>query len=243
MRWCWSTAPRWGDNSGDTPPWRVGTSRGLPAPLLRGGRPGACPVERRRRGQRLRGEVGDRPPGRAGRRAGVAGGVRRPGRRRARPSGGGAGIGGEDPAPEPPATGAGCARPTLRAAGSDLGCQPHRRVDEARPLWDEVFAHLPEVADGTPMAGEGAQCWLALQVKGMLCFGTPAGRRAFLESWEATDPVSGYPEEQVKGHPFGLILQALGLLHAQAWRKGSGAAEVRRALSARGGSAAAPRRA
>jgi hypothetical protein len=119
----------------------------------------------------------------------------------------------------------GCARQWVYLG--HLACD---RGESGRPLWDEVCSHLPAVAGTTPVAADQGQFLLALQIKGLLCFGTAAARKAFLAAWDTSNPPAQYPEDQRQQHPFGLIYQALGLLRAQVWRESGPPEEATRAL-------------
>jgi hypothetical protein len=88
-----------------------------------------------------------------------------------------------------------------------------------RPLWDQVCGHFPELGGVAPVAGSDRPYLLALQLKGILCFADSFTLLDFLRHWERDRPLLRYGLEERRGHPFGLIEQVLGLLHARAWRE------------------------
>ncbi len=93
------------------------------------------------------------------------------------------------------------------------------RGEAGRPLWTETCQAFPALGQPTPIAQPGMQFALALQIKGLVCFGTGEDQDAFLKAWDEQDPLSAYPAEARRHHPFGLIHQSLGQLQAASWRR------------------------
>ena len=88
-----------------------------------------------------------------------------------------------------------------------------------RGLWQEVCTQLPDLSSPSPVAEEGKQYVLALQIKGRYVFGELADILAFITEWQKSDPTNAYSTESRRLHPFGLIYQGMGLLCQRAWRE------------------------
>jgi hypothetical protein len=93
------------------------------------------------------------------------------------------------------------------------------RGEAGRSLWAEACRAFPALGGTGPITGEQMQFALALQAKGLLCFGTAEAQEAFLTARGEQDPLSAYPSEERAQHPFGLIHQTMGELYAASWRR------------------------
>jgi len=102
--------------------------------------------------------------------------------------------------------------------------------EQGRALWQEVCAELPDLTSLSPIAEEGKQYVLALQIKGQYVFGTLADILAFLTNWQNVDLTSAYSAPSRQLHPFGLIHQGLGILYERAWRETQNIDYANRAL-------------
>jgi hypothetical protein len=99
-----------------------------------------------------------------------------------------------------------------------------------RPLWDEVTRVLPELDFRRPVRRATGQYVLALQLKGLLCYGTKGELERYLAAWSADGPLLEHDLEARAKHPFGLIEQTLGLCRARNWRETGIDAQRRQAL-------------
>jgi len=91
--------------------------------------------------------------------------------------------------------------------------------EQGRSLWQEVCSQLPELISRSPIAEEGKQYLLALQIKGLYIFAPLEDVLSFLSEWQRSDPTSAYSPESLRLHPFGLIYQGMGMLHQRVWRE------------------------
>ena len=98
-----------------------------------------------------------------------------------------------------------------------------------RSLWDEVGNNVPELSSMQPIAQPGAQYALALQLKGMLVFGSNEQVAEFCQIWDDSKPLDAYSPDARAEHPFGLIHQSLALLCARLCESTEDSALVMRA--------------
>jgi len=85
-----------------------------------------------------------------------------------------------------------------------------------KALWEEVVRHVPALRDARlPIAKNGLQFQLALQAKGTLVFGDLTVVKTFLSAWDKQSPLRAYPQASLNHHPFGLLNQTIGMMHAR----------------------------
>jgi tetratricopeptide (TPR) repeat protein len=93
-----------------------------------------------------------------------------------------------------------------------LACD--RGSEAGKALRDEVSSHLSELDEAEPLCVGGGQFRLVLQAKCHLVFSVEEEVRRFLDRWDQKRPLEFYREAS-REHPFGLLLQTLGMLWAR----------------------------
>lgn len=82
--------------------------------------------------------------------------------------------------------------------------------ETGRNLWNEVAERIFPGGLQTPVTGKHTQYKLALQIKGLIVFGSKDDAESWFKAWD--EAFNKFEENERKEHPFGLIYQAAAIL-------------------------------